>query len=106
MPHNSNNTQAEEDQLTAAYQRVFMGKSTAQEGQLVFWDLINKSYVFRPFSQQNAGAYAMEGKREIGLEIMTRVNLMPNIGGVVPLQVIEELKKTIDNVDKFKKTAK
>ncbi|MCK4782574.1 MAG: hypothetical protein KAV87_02405 [Desulfobacteraceae bacterium] len=105
MPH-SNKTQAEEDQLTAAYQRVFMGKSTAQEGQLVFWDLINKSYLFRPFNQQNAGAYAMEGKREIGIEIMTRVNLMPNMGGVNALQVMEELKKTIDSVDKLKKTAK
>ena len=83
-----------------------MGKSTAQEGQLVFWDLINKSYLFRPFNQQNAGAYAMEGKREIGIEIMTRVNLMPNMGGVNALQVMEELKKTIDSVDKLKKTAK
>lgn len=99
-------TQAEKDQLTAAYQKVFMGKSTAQEGQMVFWDLINRTFVFRQFNQQNAGAYAMEGKRELGLHIMTQVNFMPNKAGVNPLQVLEEMKRTITNTEKLRGTAK
>ena len=99
-------TQEEEDQLTAAYQKVFMGTSTAQEGQLVFWDLINRCYVFRPYGQQNAGAYSMEGKREVGLHIFNQLNFMPNLGGVHAIKVMEELKKSMESASKLRGTAK
>ena len=96
---------AEDKQLAGAYQRVFMGTSTPQEGQLVFWDLINRTFMFRPFGQHNAGAYAMEGKREIGLHLMTQVNFMPNLAGVNPLQVLQEMNESIESAEKLKGTA-
>lgn len=95
----------EQKQLISAYQKVFMGQSTPQEGQLVFWDLINRSYVFRPFNQQNAGAYAMEGKRELGLHIMSQVNFMPNHGGITAAQLMASLKESADSAAKLRGTA-
>ena len=39
-------------------------------GRRVLWFLIHETYVFREYRQHNAGAYALEGKRELGLEMM------------------------------------
>lgn len=103
MPDNL--TQAEEDQLTEAYQKVFMGNSTPQEGQLVLWDLINLTYVFRKFNQQNASAYAMEGKREIGIMLMERLHLSPKSSELHPLKVMARLEETISAAEKLKLTA-
>ena len=83
-----------------------MGKSTAQEGQLVFWDLIDRTHVFSPFNQQNAGAYAMEGKREVGLRLMEMVHLTPNVGGIDALRVMEEMKKSMESASRLYETAK
>lgn len=71
-------TPKEEEKLKLAYQNVFL-KST--EGQLVLWDLINRCHVFKPFGQQNAGAYAKEGQRELGLHLMHMVHLTDRVGG-------------------------
>lgn len=102
----SNNTQAEEDQLTELFQKVFMGTSTAQEGQLVFWHLINETFVFRAFNQQNAGAYAMEGKREIGLELLQRVGLSPKQVGLKLPTALAQIESSITSAGKLKETAK
>lgn len=39
-------------------------------GRRVLWFLIHETYVFRKFGQHNASAYAMEGKRELGQDII------------------------------------
>lgn len=39
-------------------------------GRRVLWYLIHETHVYRKFGQTNAGAYALEGKRELGLEIV------------------------------------
>lgn len=100
-----NLSQAEEDQLTEAYQKVFMGNSTPQEGQLVLWDLINLTYVFRQFNQQNAGAYAMEGKREIGLMLMQKLHLSPKSSALHPLKVMARLEDSISSAEKLRLTS-
>ena len=39
-------------------------------GQRVFLELIGATYLFDPYSGQNASSYAKEGKREMGLYYM------------------------------------
>ena len=85
----------EERQLNKAYQAVFLGSS---EGQLVFWDLMDKGYVFRSFNQQNANAYALEGKRELALDIMHRVELSPDLGR----SGFDRIRKSLEATAKFK----
>ena len=89
---------AEEKQLIKAYQKVFMG---SVEGQLVFWDLMDKGYVFRTFGQQNANAYALEGKRELALYILGAVELQPSLGRPGTLEM-KKLIESIERVSKFK----
>ena len=98
-------TEEQHNLLIAAYQKVFKGCSTAQEGQLVFWDLIDRMHVFSPYNQQNAGAYAMEGRRELGLHIMEMVELSPNLGGINAVKVMEEMKQSMDAAAKLNRTA-
>lgn len=100
-----NLSQSEEDQLIEAYQKVFMGNSTPQEGQLVLWDLINKTYVFREYNQQNAGAYAMEGKREIGLDLIRKLHLSPKSSELHPLKVMARIEESISSAENLRKTA-
>ena len=91
---------AEEKQLIRAYQDLFMGSA---EGQLVLWDLLNQTYVFRKFNQQNAGAYAMEGKREIGLYIFEKTNLSPQLGGMSP-EALVKIKHSLNAAEKVRQT--
>jgi hypothetical protein len=91
-----------EKQMIKAYQKVFL---STEEGHLVFWDLMNRGFVFRPFNQQNAGAYAMEGKREIGLHIMNMVEFQPPMGRP-GLNEIEKIRQSLDTAAKYKETAK
>jgi len=42
-------------------------------GRRVLWLLLYETYVFRKFGQQNASAYAMEGKRELGQDLMSYI---------------------------------
>ena len=67
--------------LIQAYKNTFSGP----DGQIVFWDLMKKTYVFRAFGQHNAGAYAMEGKRELGLYILSAVQFTENDQGLKQL---------------------
>ncbi len=39
-------------------------------GRQVLWLLIHETYVFRKFGQHNASAYALEGKRELGQDLI------------------------------------
>lgn len=73
--------QKAELQLLKAYQNVFLN---TVEGQMVFWDLINECHVFRPFNMMNAGAYKLEGKREMGLHLMNMVEFSELHGGPGP----------------------
>lgn len=91
---------AQEDQLLRAYQDLFLG---SPEGQLVLWDLLNQCHVFREFGQYNAGAYALEGKREIGLELMRRVYLYDKLGGPGPGKM-QEIISSIISADKIQVT--
>ena len=42
--------------------------STPQGRRVLVW-LTHQLYVFRPYKQFNAGSYAQQGKREVGVEI-------------------------------------
>lgn len=44
-----------------------------EAGRRVLWFLVHETYVFRNFGQHNAGAYALEGKRELGQEILNMI---------------------------------
>jgi hypothetical protein len=54
-------------------------------GRRVLWFLIFETYVFRKYGQYNAGAYAMEGKRELGQDIIDVIG---------PEKLLESLIKT------------
>lgn len=90
----------EEKQLIVAYQKTFMG---TPEGQLVFWDLMNKGYVFRPYGQHNASAYALEGKRAFALEIFRYVEFAPGLGMVPGPDAMDNMRKSLEMVARFKK---
>lgn len=47
-------------------------------GLRVLFDLFEKSYIFAPFGQQNAQAYAKEGKRELGLYLLSMIGFQSN----------------------------
>ena len=47
-------------------------------GVRVLFDLFEKSYIFAPFGQQNAQAYAKEGKRELGLYLLSMIGFQSN----------------------------
>lgn len=85
-------------QLITAYQKVFLGSA---EGQLVFWDLMDRCFLFRPFGQQNANAYALEGKREVALKILAMVELAPSLGRPNHKQM-EQIKRSLDMTHNFK----
>lgn len=40
------------------------------ESRRVLWWLIHNTYIFRSFGQHNASAYALEGKRELGQDVI------------------------------------
>ena len=67
--------------LQADYQEVF---GTAA-GKRVFWDLLGQTYIFQPFGDQNAKAYAKEGRREIGLYILAACGFNSNSSGLIRL---------------------
>lgn len=67
--------------LEAAYRNVF----STDDGQLVFWDLLNKTYVFKEFGAQNASAYAMEGKRVLGLYLLAQTGFTETDDGLKDL---------------------
>ena len=48
------------------FQKVFCGDA---DGRKVLWWLVHETHLFRPFGGQNANAYALEGKRELGLDV-------------------------------------
>ncbi len=86
----------EELRMLRAYQNVFLG---SVEGQIVLWDLINMSHVFRPFKTQNAGAYLLEGKREMGLYILNRVEFANRHGGPDPAGM-DKIRKSLERTSK------
>lgn len=84
----------DEINLLRAYQNVFLGST---DGQIVLWDLINECHVFRPFKSQNAGSYLLEGKRELGLHLLTMVNFSTRHGGPGPAEmakILQSLERT------------
>jgi len=86
--------------MLRAYQNVFLG---SVEGQTVLWDLINRCHVFRPFKAQNAGAYILEGKRELGLHILTMVEFSDRHGGPDPAGM-EKIRRSLERTAKVKIT--
>jgi len=44
-------------------------------GRRVLTWLVHETYIYRRFEQQNAKAYALEGKRELGLEVQDLIGL-------------------------------
>lgn len=54
-------------------------------GNRVFFDLLNQTYIFHPFEQQNASAYAKEGKRELGLYLLGCVGFSDDSDGLTRL---------------------
>ena len=87
-------------QMLRAYQNVFLG---SVDGQLVLWDLINECHVFRPFKSQNAGSYLLEGKRELGLHILTMVKFSEQHGGPGPAGM-EKIMQSLERTAKVKTT--
>ena len=79
-------------QLLRAYQNVFLG---SVDGQIVLWDLINMCHVFRAFKAQNAGAYVLEGKREVGLHLLTMVEFSERRGGPSPAGM-EKIRQSLE----------
>lgn len=90
----------EELELLRAYQNVFLGSA---EGQIVFWDLINNCHVFKAFKTQNAGAYLLEGKRELGLYLMNMVEFSTRHGGPDPAGM-ERIRQSLERTAKAKIT--
>lgn len=60
--------------MSMRYQRVFSG----HDGQTVLWDILEQTYLFFPYLQQNAGSYVKEGRREIGLFLLARMGFTPD----------------------------
>ena len=85
-------------QLLKAYQNVFLGTA---EGQMVFWDLINRCHVFKAFKTQNAGAYLLEGKRELGLHLMDMVEFADRHGGPDPAGM-ERIRQSLERTAQLK----
>lgn len=84
-------------QLERAYQNTFLGSA---DGQIVFWDLINKCHVFKAFKAQNAGSYVLEGKRELGLHLLNMVEFVDTRhGGPIPAR-IEEIRQSLERTAK------
>lgn len=72
-------SQEEMGQLFRDYQHVFLG---SDEGQRVLWDLLDQTYLFFPYEQQNASAYSKEGRREIGLYLLAAIGFRPDSGSL------------------------
>ncbi len=67
--------------LQKAYQSVF----GTPEGQKVFWDLLDQTYMFYPFEQENAGSYKKEGRREMGLYLLACCGFTKDANGLASL---------------------
>lgn len=83
----------DQKELMRAYQKVFLG---SQEGQLVLWDILNFSEVFRDFAETNAGVYRHNGKRSVGLMILQMTEFTPKQSNM------SKIHETVENVSKRK----
>ena len=64
------------------------------EGRRVLWDILDHSYLFTPFNQENASAYKKEGKRENALYILGCLGLTNDIDSLTRL--IQTLQKKVE----------
>ena len=78
--------------LAEAYKKVFLG---SPEGQLVFWDIMNKGHLFQDQTEFNASAYRMLGRRSLSLEIFNLVEMTPDILPGLKSQAMEKIHKSI-----------
>lgn len=73
-------TTEELEDLMRAYQAVFLGNSTPEQGQLVYADLLmNATHVFGVNPHTNAQVYKTESKREVGLHLLYMCDLAPQL---------------------------
>ena len=67
--------------LAKDYQDVFIGRSDAQQGLRVLFDLINQCHVFTVNTKSPHDAAVLEGMRKVGIYLMQQVAMAPKYGG-------------------------
>lgn len=88
-----------EEQLEAiqrAYKNVFLGESTAREGQLVLVDLMNKCKIFGLNGGDPHKDAILGGKRSIGIHIFFMTALSPAYGGQIDILDLANITKILE----------
>ena len=82
------------------YTKVFSGQSTAQEGLLVFMDLLNFSEALQDVPETNATVYKHLGKRSVGLRIMKLAEFTEG-NGRMGFAGISKIHKAVESAEKL-----
>lgn len=97
-------TTAEQRALSKAYKNVFLGSSTAQEGQLVLTDLINQCNIFKVNLKSAEEALILEAKKSIGIYLFAQVGLTAEYGGEVDLMQLGNITQVLASTDAYMRT--
>jgi hypothetical protein len=85
------------EQERRLFRRVFMGDSTAQEGQYVLWSILKKCGLFITNTRSAEAALAMEARREIANYLLAQTNLYPDYKQDIEGMQVFELMRSFTN---------
>ena len=86
--------------IAPLYTKVFSGKSTEEEGLLVFMDLLNFSEALQDVPETNATVYKHLGKRSVGLRIMQLAEFTEG-NGRMGFSGISKIHKAVESAEKL-----